>query len=105
MSIYTPDLVSALQDLALETGEITYAQAVAFADKHGLKPRSVIAKIKSMELIYVPKPVNVTKRGEPVVRKSELVASIEAAVGVAVPSLVKASKADLEALMQAVAQS
>ncbi len=94
---YTPALEAEIKALAVE-GPITYAEAVAFAEAHGLKPRSVIAKIKSMKLAYEPKPVRVTKAGAPVVRKDEIVKAIEAAVGVSVPTLSKASKEDLEKL-------
>jgi hypothetical protein len=48
--------------------------------------------------VYVAQP-KVTKTGEPVVRKAELVAVIESNFGIAVPSLVKASKADLQRLI------
>lgn len=98
MSNYTPELTAALES----RGSWTYAEAVAFAEENALKPRSVIAKIKSLGLEYTPKPTRVTKQGEPVVRKSQFVAAIEAAVGVSVPSLAKATKQDLETLTRAV---
>jgi hypothetical protein len=66
------------------------------AETFGKSVRSVIAKL-SREGIYVAQP-RVTKSGEPVVRKSELVAEIEEHFGIEVPTLVKASKADLQAL-------
>jgi len=67
------------------------------AEKFGKSVRSIIAKL-SREGIYVSQP-RVTKTGEPVVRKSELVAQIEEGLGIEVPSLVKASKADLQTLI------
>ena len=67
------------------------------AEKFGKSVRSVIAKL-SREGIYVSQP-RVTKTGEPVVRKSELVAQIEAHFGIEVPTLVKASKTDLQTLI------
>ena len=67
------------------------------AETFGKSVRSVIAKL-SREGIYVSQP-RVTKTGEPVVRKSELVAQIEAYFGIEVPTLVKASKTDLQALI------
>ena len=67
------------------------------AETFGKSVRSVIAKL-SREGIYVAQP-RVTKTGEPVVRKSELVAQIEAHFGIEVPTLVKASKTDLQALI------
>ena len=69
----------------------------AIAKSLGKNTRSVIAKL-SREGIYVSQP-RVTKSGEPVVRKSELVAQIEDHFGIEVPTLVKASKADLQELI------
>jgi len=62
----------------------------------GKSVRSIIAKL-SREGVYVAQP-KVTKTGEPVVRKAELVAMLEAHFGVQMPTLVKASKADLQKL-------
>jgi hypothetical protein len=62
----------------------------------GKSVRSVIAKL-SREGVYVAQP-KVTKTGEPVVRKAELVVMLEAHFGVQMPTLVKASKADLQKL-------
>jgi len=72
----------------------------ALAQEFGKTVRSVIAKL-SREGVYVAQP-KVTKTGEPVVRKQELVAMLEAHFSVAMPSLVKASKADLQRLIDAV---
>jgi hypothetical protein len=69
----------------------------ALAQEFGKSVRSIIAKL-SREGVYVAQP-KVTKTGEPVVRKAELVALIESNFGIAVPSLVKASKADLQRLI------
>ena len=67
------------------------------AEQFGKSVRSIIAKL-SREGIYVSQP-RVTKSGEPVVRKAELVAQIEDHFGVEVPTLVKASKTDLQTLI------
>ena len=67
------------------------------AETFGKSVRSIIAKL-SREGIYVSQP-RVTKTGEPVVRKAELVAQIEAHFEIEVPTLVKASKADLQTLI------
>jgi outer membrane protein OmpA-like peptidoglycan-associated protein len=56
----------------------------------------VIAKL-SREGVYVAQP-KVTKTGEPVVRKAELVAQINVHFDTDLPTLVKASKADLQKL-------
>ncbi len=100
MTVYNDQLVAGLKALSVEGAPVTYAQAVAFAEANGLKPRSVIAKIKSLKLPYEPKPVRVTKQGEPVVLKGTIVKAIEVALGGAkLPSLVKVSKEDLSTLL------
>jgi hypothetical protein len=67
------------------------------ANEFGKSVRSIIAKL-SREGVYVAQP-KVTKTGEPVVRKAELVAQLEAHFEIAMPTLVKASKADLQKLV------
>ncbi len=76
----------------------TYAEAKAFAEAKGLKIRSVIPKIASLGLTYVPKPKVVKPEAEPVIRKAVFVARVEAATGVKFPSMEKMTKTDLEAL-------
>ena len=100
MSNYTDAMVARLNSQP----EWTYADCVAFADENGLKVRSVIAKVISLQLAYVPKP-KTTKSGEPVVAKAAVVAEIAEAVDVPATSLAgleKATKASLFALLQAV---
>ena len=70
------------------------------AGEMGKSVRSVIAKL-SREGVYVAQP-KVTKSGEPVVRKTELVVEIANHFGIALPTLVKASKADLQKLVDAI---
>jgi len=70
------------------------------AKKLGKSVRSIIAKL-SREGVYVAQP-KVTKTGEPVVRKAELVSVVEAHFGIALPTLVKASKADLQRLVDTI---
>jgi hypothetical protein len=101
-SIYTEALVAGLKALSVDGAPITFAMAEAFAEANGLKVRSVVAKVKSLKLPYEPKPTRVTKTGEPVVQKVAIVAAIEAALGVKVPSLEKATKPDLERILLAV---
>ena len=67
------------------------------AEKLGKNARSIIAKL-SREGVYKAQP-RVTKTGEPVVLKGELVARIETALGITIPSIVKATKTDLQALV------
>lgn len=66
------------------------------AEKLGKNARSVIAKL-SREGVYVAQP-RVTKTGEPVVLKSEFVNRIHTALGIEIPSIAKATKADLQRL-------
>ena len=75
----TPDTVA---KLSLELGKTT---------------RSIVAKLVR-EGVYKAAP-RVTKTGAPVIHKAELVAQIQTAVGVELPTLTKASKQDLELLL------
>ena len=72
----------------------------ALAKELGKNTRSVIAKL-SREGVYKAQPRQ-TKSGEPIVRKAELVAQIQETLGVEFPSLVKASKADLQRLIDTI---
>ena len=73
------------------------------AEELGKNARSVIAKL-SREGVYKAVP-RVTKSGEPVVRKAELTcSSIQETLGIELPSLVKASKADLQRLIDTISQ-
>ena len=78
----------------------TRATVDALAKELGKNTRSVIAKL-SREGVYVAQP-RATKSGEPIVRKAELVAQLEAHFGIEMPTLVKTSKADLQRLLEAV---
>ena len=73
---------------------------MALATELGKNTRSVIAKL-SREGVYKAQP-RTTKTGEPVVRKAELLAQIESTLGTEFPSLVKASKADLQRLIDTI---
>lgn len=88
---YTEEMTSAI--VAAYTANPVKATVEALAEEHDKSVRSIIAKLVR-EGVYVAQE-RVTKTGEPVVRKSDLVAQIEATTGVEFPSLVKASKADL----------
>ena len=68
---------AALNALAPNEGDsITYAQAVEFGAENGKSTRSVIAKILSEEIAYVPKPVPEPKPKGPT--KADLVAEVTA---------------------------
>jgi hypothetical protein len=60
--------------------------------------RSIIAKLAKMGVYR--KKERVTKTGEPIVSKLELLASIEEALGTEFPTLVKAGKEDLKKLAE-----
>ena len=86
--------------IAKYTAEPTRDTVDALAEELGKNARSIIAKL-SREGVYKAQP-RVTKSGEPVVRKAELLQSIESTLGQEFPSLVKASKADLQRLIDAI---
>ncbi len=92
---YTDEMVETMHELY--TAEPTRETVEQLAEDFGKSVRSIIAKL-SREGIYVSQP-RVTKTGEPVVRKAELVAQIEEHFDIEVPSFVKASKADLQELI------
>ena len=82
--------------IELYTANPTRETVDTLAEKLGKNTRSVIAKL-SREGVYVAQP-RVTKTGEPVVLKCEFVERIETALGFSIPSISKATKADLAKL-------
>ena len=78
----------------------TRATVDALAKEFGKSVRSVIAKL-SREGVYIAQERK-TKAGEPVVRKADIVAILENHFKLELPTLVKASKADLEKLQKVV---
>ena len=92
---YTQEMVEFISDQY--TAVPTRATVDALAEKFNKTPRSIIAKLSALGL-YI-KAERVTKRGEPVVRKDELVAQVQASVGVELPSLAKMTKVDLQNLI------
>ena len=95
---YTDAMVSEL--VAAYEDAPTRATVDEFADKFNKPARSIIAKLVR-EGVYKA-VARATKQGTPVIRKSELVEQIEGNLGNSFPSLVKASKADLQALIVAI---
>jgi len=93
---YTEKMVSEMHEVY--TSNPTRESVEALAKQFGKSTRSVIAKL-SREGIYVPMERK-TKTGEPIVRKAELVAQIEKHYQESFPSLVKATKADLQKLVE-----
>ena len=92
---YTDEMVAKMTE-AYEANP-TRETVEELASTLGKSVRSIIAKL-SREGVYVAQP-KVTKTGEPVVRKQELVAMLQDHFGVQMPTLVKASKADLQKLV------
>ena len=86
--------------VAQYTANPTRETVDAIAKDLGKNTRSVIAKL-SREGVYKA-TLRTTKTGEPIVRKSELLASIETHFGIELPSLVKASNADLQRLIDTI---
>ena len=86
--------------VATYTANPTRETVDAIAKDLGKNTRSVIAKL-SREGVYKATP-RTTKTGEAIVRKAELLATIEAHYKVELPSLVKASKADLQRLIDTI---
>ena len=87
-------MVAAYEDMP------TLATVEELVIEFGKPKRSIISKLSSLG-VYKAQPRNTTKQGTPVVRKAEIVAQIEDALGTQLflSSLTKASKADLETLL------
>jgi predicted PP-loop superfamily ATPase len=67
------------------------------ATKLGRSTKSIVAKLVSLNLYKTE--AKVTKTGAKIVHKSELVGQIERHFGIDLPSLVKATKNDLQSLV------
>jgi hypothetical protein len=82
-----------------EIGSFTYDSAKAFADKHNISFRSVIAKVRALELDYHAKDPKVRSTAKPKGRaKADIVASIQTHLPSALASLSKMTISDLEVL-------
>ena len=95
---YTDEMVAQMTEAYVANP--TRETVEVLATSMGKSVRSVIAKL-SREGVYVAQP-KVTKTGEPVVRKQELVVALQDHFGIAIPTLVKASKADLQRLVDSI---
>jgi len=93
---YTQEMVDVISNTYTDTP--TRATVDALAEKFDKTPRSIIAKLSALG-IYV-KAERVTKRGEPVVRKDELVALVQTNFGRELPSLNKMTKVDLQNIVE-----
>ena len=100
---YTDEMVATMVDQY--SASPTKATVEALAETFGKSTRSIIAKL-SREGVYVAQP-KTTKSGAPIVRKADIVARIQAQLGVELvaPTLVKASKLDLLMLEDAIVKA
>lgn len=94
---YTDEMVDEI--VQQYTANPTRETVDSLAAEFGKTPRSIIAKLSTLNL-YVAQP-RTTKRGEPIVKKEVFVAQIQNAIGRELPSLGKMTKADLEAMVEA----
>ena len=97
---YTEEMVSEMT--TAYTDNPTRETVDALAQQFGKTTRSIIAKL-SREGVYIAQP-RTTKSGEAVVSKSELVSEIANHFGIELPTLVKAGKADLQRLVDAISE-
>ena len=95
---YTDEMVTTMH--TLYEANPTRETVDQLSEQFGKSVRSIIAKL-SREGIYVAQP-RVTKTGEPVVRKAELVSQINEHFGEEFPTLIKASKVDLQNLLDVI---
>lgn len=95
---YTDEMVEAM--VADYSDSPTTDTVARLASEYDKSTRSIVAKLVR-EGVYVAK-ARVTKTGAPVVRKADLVAAIQDRMGgIELPTLEKASKADLTNLLNA----
>ena len=95
MSAYTEKMVNELK--AVDSW--TYDLASEYASSHGLSVRSVISKLKNLDLNYIPRPVVKSANG-PRVKKADIVVQIAEALGMAdnAEALAGLEKADVRSL-------
>lgn len=77
----------------------TRATVDRLAEEHGKSPRSIIAKLSSAGVYQAPP--RLSKSGEAITRKEDLVSEIGNWFGIEIPSLAKAGKLDLQKLHKA----
>lgn len=109
-SKYTPEMVAVIERVADEHGSLNLDLCVEIAsqplfEQAGITGRGIIAKARTMGINYTRKP-RLTKTGQPVIRKDEIVVKIETALGVeGLDSLSKAEKPALHKLLQAITEN
>lgn len=90
------DITIITEEYALEP---TRETVDALAERLNKTPRSIIAKLSALGVYQ--KAERVTKRGEPVIMKAELVEKVQNAIGRELPSLNKMTKVDLQFMIDA----
>lgn len=91
---YTDEMIS--QMIEAYTKQPTRETVNDLARELVKSERSIIAKLSNLGIYQTP--ARTTKSGTPIVRKQELVGLIEDGTGLELPSLGKATKADLQRL-------
>ena len=109
-SKYSDAMVAAIEAAAKQAGALNLqvctdlALQPLFAEA-GISPRGIVAKARTMGLPY-EKVKRLTKTGQPVIRKDEIVVKIETVLGVeGLDSLSKAEKPALHKLLQAITEN
>ena len=109
-SKYSDAMVAAIEAAASQAGALnlqicnSLAAQPMFVDA-GITGRGIIAKARTMGINYTRKP-RLTKTGQPVIRKDEIVVKIETVLGVeGLDSLSKAEKPALHKLLQAITEN
>lgn len=95
--MYTEELTALI--VSEYTNDPTRATVDRLAEEHNKNVRSIIGKLSSAGVYQAPP--RVSKSGDPIVRKEELVKEIGDWLGISVPSLSKAGKLELLALHRA----
>ena len=94
---YTDEMVERMT--SVYEANPTRATAEEIAEEFDKPVRSVIAKLSNLGIYKAQ--ARMTKTGAPVIRKEQIVAQIQEQVGIEVPTLSKATKQDLQALLAA----
>jgi hypothetical protein len=92
MSHYTNKMIFELRKI----GSFDYDSAAAYASANNLSTRSVISKVKSLDLPYTPRPKRASTG--PRLRKADVVDQIASSLGVHTDTIAGLSKADMASL-------
>lgn len=110
-SKYTPELVAMIYAAATPENPLTVERCAELAAKPefvkaGITARGIAAKVRSLGNVPYKKVERVTKSGEPIAKKDEIVEQIEAVLGIdKLDSLAKAEKPALRRLLEAITEA